>query len=126
MSVPAVSGHHPNQFHPPPFQAGPFALYFRPMLPFRPTPGFTSSVTLQLGFLSQSAQLFPVPPTPPLSPFQMSKWEPDGTTAAGVVEPSPGHGGQMQLVATRAAPMQRNERGHVLFCIALQATRKTT
>src|SRR6185436_13008338 len=70
MSVPAVSGHQPNQFQPIPIQSGPSKWIFSADEPLRPTAGVGAAVALQVGFLAQSAQ--PLAPAPAPSPSQIT------------------------------------------------------
>src|SRR4030095_10811676 len=70
MSVPAVGGYQPNQFHPKPIHSGPLALNSSPLLPLCPTPGLTSTRVVQELPSGHDAQPLACAPVP--SPSQTS------------------------------------------------------
>src|SRR5215469_16401431 len=78
-SVPAVSGHHPNQFHPIPSQPGPSAWNLRPAVELTPAPPTFAIDALHFSSgLSQLDQPFPPP-----------AWSPSHTSSRSPPAPPP-------------------------------------
>src|SRR6187549_3685808 len=77
MSVPAVSGHQPNQFQPKPAHFLPLATNSSPLLPLRPTPALATRVAAHCSLSSHEAQ--PLAGTLASSPSQISMgWAANG------------------------------------------------